>query len=68
METILKIAADRYDAGPGIFNPIALTWAAEHAVSQIGVEAVKAGIRKLNAQRNKLGLIGIRFDYGHQLF
>jgi hypothetical protein len=68
METILKIAADRYDAGPGISNPIALMWAAEHAVSQIGVEAVKAGIRKLNAQRNKFGLIGIRFDYGHQLF
>lgn len=68
METILKIAADRYDAGPGIFDPISLMWAAERAIEHIGVEAVKAGIRKLNAQRNKLGLIGLRFDYGHRLF
>jgi len=68
VQTILNIAAERYDAGPGIADPIALMWAAEHAVSQIGVEAVKAGIRELNAQRHKLGLRGIYFDFGHQLF
>lgn len=68
METILSIAAERYDAGPGIRDAISLGWAAERAVDKISVEATKAGVKKLNAQRNRLGLIPVRFPYGHQLF
>jgi hypothetical protein len=68
METILEIAADRYGAGPGIADPIALIWAAERASRVIGVDATKDGIRKLNAQRRKFGKIPVRFEYGHPLF
>jgi hypothetical protein len=68
METILKIAADVYGAGPGIFDPIALAWAADRARAVIGVEATKAGVKKLNAQRHKFGKIPVTFAYGHPLF
>lgn len=68
METILAIAAEEYDVGPGAPNAIALEWAADRAVDSIGVQATKEGIRKLNAQRNKFGLIPVRFPFGHRLF
>jgi hypothetical protein len=68
METILKIAADVYGAGPGIFDPIALIWAAERASKVIGVDATKAGVKKLNAQRRKYGKMPVTFEFGHPLF
>ncbi len=68
MATILKIMADRYNTGPGVFNPITVLWASELAADDIGVDATKAELKKLNRQREKLGLPVAVHEYGHRLF
>ena len=68
METILKIMANRYDAGLGLFDPTPILWAAEHAADEIGVEATKAGLTAINRKRERLGLPVAVFEFGHRLF
>lgn len=62
------IAAEVYGAGLGIFNPIALVWAAERAAQQIGAEAVKVEVRKINRIRDRAAVPPVVFPFGHPLF
>lgn len=68
MKTILGIMADRYDAGLGIFDPTSILWASDIAADQIGVEAAKAELKKINRKREKMGLPVASHPYGHRLF
>jgi hypothetical protein len=67
METV-KIMNERYDAGLGIFNPISILWASDIAADVIGVEKAKAELKKINRQREKLGLLVAVHEFGHRLF
>lgn len=63
-----QIAADLYDAGVGIFDPMPLGWAAVKAAERIGAKAVKAEVKAINRKRDRLALIPVTFPYGHPLF
>jgi hypothetical protein len=65
---LTKILSDRYGAGPGIFDPTPILWAADKAADLIGVDAAKAELKQLNQQRSRLALPVACPEYGHRLF
>jgi hypothetical protein len=68
MTNLINTMADLYDAGPGVFNPISILWASEKVADKIGIEATKAELKKLNRQRERLGLPVAVHEFGHRLF
>lgn len=63
--TLSKILADEYDAGIGVFDPIAILWSAEKIAD---TDTAKRELRAANRTREKLGLVPAVFPYGHRLF
>jgi tRNA/tmRNA/rRNA uracil-C5-methylase (TrmA/RlmC/RlmD family) len=66
--TTMKLAADLYDAGLGIFSPLPILWASDKAADVIGVEAAKRELKKINRTREKNGLPVACFEFGHRMF
>ena len=68
MNNLLKVMADRYDAGPGTLSAGVIEWAAMHLVEDLGIDKVKAEISQLNKQRERYGLRGCYVPFDHPLF
>jgi hypothetical protein len=68
MKTITKITNERYGAGILIFDPTVILWAADKAADEIGVEAAKKELKKVNGMRHKHGKPDATFPYGHRMF
>ena len=66
--TTTRILGEEYDAGLGIGDPTAILWAAEKAAEEIGTEAAKKELKKINRVREKYGKIPVYAPYGHRLF
>jgi len=68
MAKLLKIMAEVYGAGPGVFAPEPILWAAGRLADAEGVAVAKAELKKLNRRRERLALIVAVPPYGDRLF
>lgn len=66
--TTTKIMADLYGTGVGIFNTISILWASDKAADQIGIQAARAELKKINRTRERLALPVAAHEFGHRLF
>lgn len=68
MTTTQKSLSDRFNAGLGIFDSTVVLWASEHAADEIGVDAAKVELKKINRIRERHGLPVAVHPFGHRLF
>jgi hypothetical protein len=61
---MLKIVADKYDAGLGVGSPIVFLWAAD----QMEANAARKALRAVNRKRERMGLPLAYAEFGAAYF